>query len=146
MAASKSVLEKKYFTPAEANATLPLVRVIVRDIMDLAQELRDRQDRLARVQPPEKGVILDAHREELQQAQNGFERDQERLLEYVQELKDLGVELKDFFTGLVDFPCRMDDREVYLCWRYGEPEVAYWHELDKGFAGRQKLRLGAAHN
>ena len=50
-----------------------------------------------------------------------------------------GIELKDYFTGLIDFPCRMDGREVYLCWRLGEPEVGHWHELDAGFAGRQKL-------
>ncbi len=59
--------------------------------------------------------------------------------EYEQELRKLGVELKDYFTGLIDFPCWMDGREVYLCWQLGEPEVAHWHELDAGFAGRQKL-------
>ena len=59
--------------------------------------------------------------------------------EYEQELKNLGIELKDYYTGLIDFPCWMDGREVYLCWRLGEPEVAYWHELEAGFAGRQKL-------
>ena len=59
--------------------------------------------------------------------------------EYEHELQQLGVELKDYFTGLIDFPCWMDGREVYLCWRLGEPEVGHWHELDDGFAGRQKL-------
>jgi hypothetical protein len=142
----KAVVDRKYFTVTQANAALPLVRAIVRDIMQLAQELRDREDRLSRVKPPERGVILEAHAEELQQAHGDFQRDQERLLEYVQELKNLGVELKDYFTGLVDFPGRMDGREVYLCWRYGEPEVAYWHEVEAGFAGRQELRVSPAHN
>jgi hypothetical protein len=59
--------------------------------------------------------------------------------EYVRELKALGVELKDYFTGLIDFPSLMDGRPVYLCWRLGEPEVAHWHELEAGVAGRQKL-------
>jgi hypothetical protein len=67
------------------------------------------------------------------------ERDQERLQECAQELHHLGIELKDPFTGLVDFPSILDDHEVYLCWRLGEPEVAHWHELDAGFAGRRKL-------
>ena len=58
------------------------------------------------------------------------------------ELRKLGVELKDHNTGLIDFPCRMGDREVYLCWRLGEPEVGYWHEVNAGFAGRQKLPAG----
>jgi hypothetical protein len=63
----------------------------------------------------------------------------ERMQELVQELHELGIELKDFFMGLVDFPCWRDGREVYLCWKLGEPEVAHWHETDAGFAGRQPL-------
>jgi hypothetical protein len=143
MAAQKNALEKKLFTVAEANATLPLVRAIARDIAELAGDLRERQERLSKVQPSKRGAVLDAHQEELQQAQAEFERDQERLLEYEQELRDLGVELKDYYTGLVDFPCWMDNREVYLCWRLGEAEVGHWHELDAGFGGRQKLRPSA---
>jgi hypothetical protein len=137
----KSVVDKKYFTVFQANAALPLVRAIVRDIMELAQELRERQDRLSRVKPPQKGAIQEAHAEELQQAHGDIEREQERLLEYAEELKNLGVELKDYFTGLVDFPSRMDGHDVYLCWRFGEQEVAYWHELETGFAGRKELRV-----
>ncbi|HMC67246.1 MAG TPA: DUF2203 domain-containing protein [Gemmataceae bacterium] len=131
--------KKKYFTVAEANAALPLVRAVVSDITQLAQELRDRHERLSRVVPPERKMIGEAYREELEQVRADFERDQERMQEYVQELHKLGVELKDYFTGLVDFRCRLEDREVYLCWRLGEPEVAHWHELDAGFAGRKKL-------
>ena len=148
MAVKKKALaaDKRYFSVSQANATLPLVRSIVQDIMALAQELRERQDRLARVKPPENGVILEPHGEELRHAHGDFERGQERLLEYVQELKNLGVELKDYFSGLIDFPSRMDGREVYLCWRFGEPEVAYWHGLNEGFAGRQKLHASPANN
>jgi hypothetical protein len=136
---------KKYFTVAEANATLPLVRAIVRDITTLARDLKERQERLARVQVSGPGHVGEAYREELQQVQAEFERDQERMQEYVRELRSLGVELKDFVTGLIDFPCRLEGREVYLCWRLGEPEVAYWHELDAGFVGRQKLLADAHH-
>jgi hypothetical protein len=145
MTARKRIRGKKYFTVAEANAALPLVRAIVRDITALARDLKDRQERLARVQVPERGSLGDVYREELQQVQADFEREQERMQEYVQELTGLGVELKDFVTGLVDFPCWMDNREVYLCWRQGEPEVAHWHELDAGFMGRQKLLADAAN-
>jgi hypothetical protein len=64
--------------------------------------------------------------------------------EYEQELRRLGVELKDYDTGLIDFPCWMNNRAVYLCWRLGEPEVSHWHELEAGFAGRQKLLANPA--
>jgi hypothetical protein len=136
----KPASEKKYFTAAEANATLPLVRAIVRDIMELARDIQERKDRLTRIKPPQRGSISEAYQEEIRLAEAEMERDQERLVGYTQELRDLGVELKDYFTGLIDFPCWMDDREVYLCWRYEEAEVAYWHEVAAGFAGRQRLK------
>jgi hypothetical protein len=145
MANSKRVLEKKkYFTAAEANAALPLVRAIVRDITELAHDLRERQERFERLAPRKGNSVSEAYQEEQHVAKAEIERDQERLIGYTRELKELGVELKDYFTGLVDFPCRMDNREVYLCWRLGEAEVAYWHELEAGFAGRQCLKAHAA--
>ena len=138
MSTNKRKRGKKYFNPAEANATLPLVRSIVKDITELAASLRDRNDRLARVAGDD-GGLGKAHQEELQPLQEDLERAQDQLKDYVQELNALGVELKDYYTGLVDFPAWMNGHEVYLCWRLGEPEVAHWHELDAGFAGRQKL-------
>jgi hypothetical protein len=135
---------KKYYTVAEANATLPLVRAVVRDITELAHSLRERHERLARVRPPERGHIAQAYQEELEQVQAEFERDQERMQGYEKELRDLGIELKDYDKGLIDFPARMNGREVYLCWRLGEPEVLYWHELEAGFAGRQRIMADAA--
>jgi hypothetical protein len=146
MAAKKSAKPKKYYTVAQANATLPLIRAIVTDITHLAQELQERYDRLRRVLPSERAVIDDAHREELQHMQAEQERGEERMREYVQELTNLGVELKDYQSGLIDFPCWMDNHEVYLCWRLGEPEVAHWHEVEAGFAGRRKLEVDAATN
>jgi hypothetical protein len=59
--------------------------------------------------------------------------------EAVQEIEYLGVHLKDFRTGLVDFPYDRDGRIVYLCWRLDEEEIEWWHETDAGFAGRQPL-------
>jgi hypothetical protein len=139
MAAKKPNRKKKYFTPAEASASLPLVRAIVRDITELARDLTERQERLARAMPTGKTTLGEAHREELLQVQAELERGQGQLREYETELRNLGVELKDYHTGLIDFPCLMDGREVYLCWKLGEPEVSHWHEVDAGFAGRKKL-------
>jgi hypothetical protein len=144
MAARKPVPDKKYFTVAEANATLPLVRAIVRDITELAPDLRDRHDRLGKL-GARKRVPGNAYDEELEHLEAEYERDKERMREYLAELEKLGAELKDYFSGLIDFPCWMDGREVYLCWRLGEAEVGHWHELDAGFAGRQKLPVAATH-
>jgi hypothetical protein len=136
-ATSRQKEKKKTYTLDEANAALPLLRVILRDITALAHELRERNERLISLQQI-KGLDR-AHEEEVHQIQSDFEAGQERMREYVLELENLGVELKDYFTGLIDFRHVRDGREVYLCWRLGEPEVAHWHELNAGFSGRKKL-------
>jgi len=139
MKTKKPIAKKKYFTVAEANSALPLARAIVKDIAALARDLRERHERLTRLKPNDRVKLAPEYEEELQQVSAEFDRDQERMREYVKELTDLGIELKDFDTGLVDFPCRYEDREVYLCWRLGEPEVSHWHETDSGFAGRRAI-------
>jgi hypothetical protein len=131
--------KRHYYSAADANAMLPLLRSILRDITELACDLRQRHERLSKVRVPAGGG---AYSEELERVQADFERDQERLNEYIQELKKLKVELKDPFIGLVDFPCMMNGREAYLCWRLDEPHVGFWHETNSGFAGRKQLENG----
>jgi hypothetical protein len=121
---AKDVMTAKLFTPAEANRTLPLVRSIVADILEKARELRGRT---ALAKDPETD-------EELEQ----LRRD---ILDLMQELEDLGASYKDwdFQTGLVDFPARIDGREVLLCWRSDEPRVEWYHAREAGFAGRKRI-------
>jgi hypothetical protein len=134
--------EKKYYTVAEANATLPLLQRILRDITALAHDMRERHRRLNRLQ--DSGTLSQAHQEEMQVMLAEFERAQAQMRDYEAELAKLQIELKDYFTGLVDFRSLRGGREVYLCWKLGEAEVAHWHELDSGFSGRQKLTPEAA--
>jgi len=63
----------------------------------------------------------------------------EELDAIVREIEQSGAHLKDVRLGLVDFPAERDGRPIYLCWQFGEPEVAFWHGLEDGFAGRQPL-------
>ena len=135
---------RKHFTVEEANAMLPLVKAIARDLSSLAHEVKDRRDRLDDLHSGrgrDKDVIFS---EEVAQIERELEADTEQLQEYAEELRQLGVEPKDAFQGLVDFPAIMDDREVYLCWKLGEPEVLFWHDIKAGFAGRQALTADAA--
>jgi hypothetical protein len=62
-----------------------------------------------------------------------------RLSALVSELTDIGCELKDANIGLIDFIGRHDGRDIYLCWRLGEDNIQFWHELHAGFAGRQPI-------
>lgn len=133
---------KRHFTVDEANQRLPLVRAIVGDIMRLYQDVHERKERLSRIrQLPGSASRNDesVYGEEVRQIEDDLEKDITRLEEFADELRELGVELKDPLVGLIDFPSRMDGREVYLCWKHGEEEIAYWHELAAGFSGRQSL-------
>ncbi|HRX80279.1 MAG: DUF2203 domain-containing protein [Planctomycetaceae bacterium] len=134
----------KIFTVEEANARLPLVRVIVSDLMQLATELSDRRERLSRLSRKRSGGSSDVYQAEVEQVEQELEKESERLADYLRELLELGVEPKSAMAGLVDFPAMIDGKLAYLCWKYDEPEVLYWHSLEGGFAGRQSLTADSA--
>lgn len=130
---------RRTFTVQEANAALPLVRAIVRDLVEASRDVVERRERLSFLIGGRSRDKQDPYREELAQIEDELEKDSRQLQEYVAELRQLGVEPKSATEGLVDFPAVIDGRLVYLCWKMGEPEVLHWHELDAGFAGRQPL-------
>lgn len=133
----------KLFTVEQANAVLPLVRAITSDLVELSREVVERRERLSLLTGRRQSGSQDLYSEELAQIEEELEKDKEQLQAYVEELRALGVEPKNGPEGLVDFPCQMDGRIVFLCWKFGEAEVTHWHELDAGFAGRQSLVAGS---
>lgn len=76
---------------------------------------------------------------DLNAAQAELEQLSERVGACVAELEARGVTVKDLDLGLLDFPARHGGREIELCWHVGEPEVAFWHELGAGYAGRKPI-------
>jgi hypothetical protein len=140
MAPAKPIAEKKrrYFTVEEANKALPLVRMILSDIVRQNRVVEDLQQRLSMVARERRRPSNDVYSEELAQSQAELETEENKLRGYIEELRRLGVEFKGA-DGLCDFYSMMDGREVFLCWRLGEPEIQYWHDLESGFAGRKPL-------
>lgn len=134
---------KKLFTVEQANSILPLVRAIATDLARLSREVIERRERVALLSAGRPTNSRDMYSEELAQIMEELEKDGQQLQEYVEELRELGVEPKNGPEGLIDFPSLMDGRIVYLCWKLGEPEVLHWHELDAGFRGRQSLVAGS---
>lgn len=124
----------KIFTVQEANALLPNVRTIVEKIQRAHQKLsKYRQDAEKAAEAGERGGggIPDGVAYAALLAQ---------LTTQLTELEALGVQLKDFERGLVDFPSLRDGRVVLLCWQLGEgDELEWWHDVDAGFAGRTPL-------
>jgi hypothetical protein len=115
---------------------LPLVRRIAEDIAhdyaDWQRTLREAESLAAGVPNAEDTRRLRTMHAEAQRLAADLDR-------CVAELAALGVECKGYADGLVDFPSLRDGVEVYLCWRVGEPDVAHWHPMDTGVAGRQPL-------
>jgi len=127
---------EKIFTVEEANRTLPLVSRIVEDLVREHKMWEDkvREFELATVgsspdHPDATAELLQMEAQRLATDIEGF----------VAELNDLGVICKGMGTGLVDFRGQIEARDVFYCWKLGEPSVLYWHEVDAGFVGRQRL-------
>ena len=124
----------KLFTIDEANALLPSVRQIL-------QKIRRSRRRLARYRNEAKLAAEGAEQGGGGMA-NGllYAMILTNLTQEMSELEALGVQLKDFDRGLVDFPSLRDGRVVLLCWQLGEgDELEWWHDLDTGFSGRTPL-------
>ncbi len=117
--------EIKYFTPEEANRTLPLVKRIVIDILNDASLIRSISSSLA----------------------SNFENDPEiirltgNIKGYLSELEEIGCFFKDwnFQLGLVDFPAIINGEEVLLCWRSDEDKIEYYHGVNEGYTGRKLI-------
>ena len=128
----------RFFAVEEANLELPRLRQWLPRLQARRRRLDVVQHRLG-----ELTVKAAADGNLLEEEVHGTQREAQRLTEEVNKLmariNDLGCEIKDIEQGLVDFPSLREGREVYLCWRLGEQEVAFWHELDAGFSGRRSL-------
>jgi hypothetical protein len=123
---------KKVFSLKEANQTLPLVSRIIQDIVRVNDELAEAHDLARRL--VEEGAATRAA-----EAKDRLEDLSYEGAAFVEELEAVGCICKDPAVGLVDFPARLGGRIVFLCWRMGEPEIKFWHEIDTGFAGRKPV-------
>ena len=121
-----------YFTVEEANAALSVLRPIVAAMLTA-------RGRIVAAQPDLWPVLEKAASNGGSDKASAVLVDFETVRRAAKTIERLGIELKDINTGLVDFLSERDGRDVYLCWRYDEPKVAFWHDLEAGFGGRQPL-------
>ena len=125
------LLHERHFTREEANALLPQLTTLLTRLSEAKDELTDAEahEALSEAAPTNGGG------EQGQQVGVAF-LEVRRLLEVVEQA---GIVLRDIDQGLVDFPAVVEGHEVYLCWELGEDEVAYWHELEGGYGGREPI-------
>src|SRR5512144_2193513 len=134
-------MAERHFTPEEANELLEQVRPVAESLVAHRRAFAVAAARRARLSQRISGNGGDLDPQEPSELQAQVEREAEAVAHAVDELQQLGVLVKDLDRGLVDFPALRDGEEVLLCWQVGEDEVAYWHGLEEGFAGRKPLPL-----
>ena len=123
----------KLFTVQEANDVLPSVIPKLLDIREyyaMIEVMRDEARTAAAASKFGGGMV----------GGTGYVTALYQVGKLTTELGAIGIELKDYTRGLIDFPSMRNDRVVLLCWQIGDgDEIGWWHETDAGFAGRKPL-------
>jgi hypothetical protein len=130
---------ERLFTPEEANAALERLRPIAERMVAHRRSLGEAQLRQAELVTRIAGNGGDLTPGDVRSAAEAVAREADGIAECVRALDDAGVQVKDLDDGLLDFPAQRDGHDILLCWKVGEPQVAFWHGLDEGFAGRKPL-------
>jgi hypothetical protein len=121
------------FTPQEASRLLPDVKIKLKEIMErkkVADTLKEDLERYS---------LIGFDTPELSQKNQELDMVVKDLMMKVSELEDLGLKVRDIDMGLVDFPAMRFGNTVFLCWRYGESDIEFWHAANEGFSGRKSL-------
>jgi hypothetical protein len=129
----------RLFTLDEAEALLPTIVPILEAIREAHGELTAAQGEIGERLRPVQGNGHHVDGDALGRLRESGVRAAAIVQQRTATLAELDVELKDPSTGLIDFRSEREGRVVYLCWRLGEPRIDWWHELDAGFIGRQRL-------
>jgi hypothetical protein len=122
----------KYFTLEEANALLPTVE-------PLMAELMERRARVVQNRHEVADIVGDLHSNRGSLEASYMAREFIAIEKLARRIRNCGCIIKDLNAGLLDFLAKRDGREVYLCWRFGEPRVEFFHELHTGFMSRERF-------
>ncbi|HEU5393838.1 MAG TPA: DUF2203 domain-containing protein [Candidatus Methylomirabilis sp.] len=132
-------MPRRYFTLDEANALLPTLRPILQKIAEKHRELRDKREGLAVFRHRAAGNGHHLASADFLSLRKEAEFIGEELQAEIQKVQGLGCLLKDLDLLLVDFPALRAGREILLCWKADEDQVAFWHGTEEGYAGRKPL-------
>ena len=127
------------FTPPEANSALDEVRPVAERLVALRERMRELEHSQGELASAIDGNGGGYAATDLSAAESELSGLADAAIVCVERLDELGVTVKDIDLGLLDFPALYDGREVELCWHVGEPEVAFWHEIGEGYAGRKPI-------
>ena len=132
-------MSDRHFALEEARALVPWLQQTFDAIEPLRTELASAKDRVRSLMTRVQSNGGSRAEQEIEEATRVLHEAQERIDEHAYAITERGIVLRSVEQGLVDFPSIRDGREVHLCWLAGESDIAHWHEVDTGFAGRQPL-------
>jgi hypothetical protein len=130
----------KTFTLDEAQSLLPVLEALLKRAIEGkrgAEEVESQLSDLSRRIYISGGMHVNLSQVAQQRAE--MESHLERVRESIAEIDSIGVQVKDLDSGLLDFPFRLDEDIVLLCWRMGESSIDHWHTVESGFQGRQPV-------
>jgi hypothetical protein len=130
----------KTFTLEEAQSLLPVLESLLKRAIEgkeAAETVGGDLSDLARRIYLSGGMQVDV--EKVAKKRKEMENHLLLVRESIAEIDSIGVQVKDLEAGLLDFPCRLDDQVVLLCWRMGESAIEHWHTVEQGFQGRQPV-------
>jgi hypothetical protein len=128
----------RLFSRDEAESMLPEIAPLLWKARDLKKQHDESQAEVIALQNQAKGNGhgIDA---DLARSRSNLERAAVSINEIIERITKMGIEVKDVDMGLVDFRSNINGREAYLCWKLGEENIGWWHDLDTGYASRQPL-------
>ncbi len=127
---------EQLFSEEEANALIPRLEILVRQLQMQAASLRERIEALSVDDP----AIVHSEFREVVGRYPELRSFTANMAEAASQIGSFGCILKDIEQGLVDFPHDAGEETVFLCWQFGEPRIVAWHRVDRGFSDRQPLR------
>jgi hypothetical protein len=130
----------KTFTLEEAQSLLPVLQSLLKRAIDgrrSAQEVEADLNGLAQRIYLSGGMRVNSA--SIAKQREEMEDHLKQARDSIAEIDAIGVQVKDVDTGLLDFPCRVDDQIVLLCWRMGETSIEHWHTIEDGFKGRRPV-------
>lgn len=136
-----STCKKASFTTRTANETLPLVRAIVGDIVELAAEINETQQRLAYLGNGRNLNSQDPYSEELNSMHSVIDEKSRRLQHFLDELMALNIDATHAEQGYIHFPAMRQGENIFLCWKHGDGNVVYWHGMDEDCDQRRLIDL-----
>ena len=128
-------MPKKYFTVEGAQKQMPKIK---KSLLKL-QNLKKAIDAITSVRIDPKEIEYEEFIETSTKLSKEFHKLSYEFYKELEQLEKTGCVLKDLEQGLVDFYCRFEGRDIFLCWRLGEGRIKAWHEIEEGFAGRQPI-------